>query len=229
MTRRILTIAISIALAAGCKPKTKATEPGEPAGPGKNVEDAVEDETDEAAPPSEDEATGNKKVVMIIACKNFRDEELSEPRKALESAGAEVTVASTSREGCKGMMGMQITPDTMVGDLDADEFDAAVFVGGTGSAALYDDGDVLEFAKAADTEGLVIGAICLAPGILARAGILKGLKATSYDSPAARKAFEEGGATWTGEKVTVDGVVVTANGPEAASEFGAKLVELIEK
>jgi protease I len=227
MNRRILVFTLVAALSAGCKPKAAPPEPEkpgpEPAGEAPETEPEAEEETEVEA-----KAAAGKKAVMIIACKDFRDEELAEPKKILEEAGADVTVASTSTEGCKGMLGAQVTPDALVKDLVADEFDIAVFVGGTGSAAYYEDETVLDFAREADDEGLVIGAICLAPGILAKAGILDGIKATAYDAEQARKAFEEGGAEWTGEKVTVDGVFVTGNGPEAAKEFGEKLVDVLE-
>lgn len=237
MNRTILVLALVTAFAwatgTGCKSKAQSAESGSEAPEGQpeaeEAESATGEESAEEASEEEEEGpAAGKKAVMIIACKDFRDEELAEPKKILEEAGVDVTVASTSAEGCKGMLGAQVTPDTLVGDLDADEFDMAVFVGGSGSAAYYKDETVLTFAREADDEGLVIGAICLAPGILAKAGILEGLKVTSYDAKEAKKALEEGGATWTGDKVTVDGVVVTGNGPDAAKEFGEKLVEVLQ-
>jgi protease I len=231
MRSRILFVALIAGLAwatcAGCKPKTPEAEPEEKP-PEAEVEAEKPAEQEAEKPPEpEDLPLKGKQVVMVIACKDFRDEELAEPRKVLEEAGAQVTVASTSTEGCKGMLGAEVTPDSLVDALDADSFDAAVFVGGSGSAAYYEDEAVLEFARQADKEGLVIGAICLAPGILARAGILDGIKATAYDAEKARKALEEGGATYTGDPVTVDGVIVTGNGPDAAKPFGGKLVEVL--
>jgi protease I len=231
MTRRILVVVLLAALGAGCKDKAKPEEPVEE---GKTAETEAPAQEEKAAEPGPEEEAApgppldGKNVVMIIACKDFRDEELAEPRKALEAAGARVVVASTSRQGCKGMLGAEVTPDLVVGDIVVDEFDAVVFVGGSGSAALYDDEKILSVAREAEKDGLVVGAICLAPGILAKAGVLEGKKATAYDSELARKAFEEGGATYTGAKVVVDGVYVTANGPAAAGAFGEKLVELLE-
>jgi protease I len=233
MHRTILVTALTALLvwplSSGCKPKAEPPPPEE----GPPAEETAEEATGEEGEAAEEEVEGKppaagKKAVMVIACKDFRDEELAEPRKALEEAGVAVTVAATSLEGCKGMKGAEVTPDALVSDLVADEYDLAVFVGGSGSAAYYEDEDVLAFAREADEDGLVIGAICLAPGILAKAGVLDGLEVTAYDADMARKALEEGGATYTGDPVTVDGVVVTGNGPEAASQFGEKLVEVLE-
>jgi protease I len=230
--QRALIITALVVLVAGCKNKTsKAGPPTPPAEESAAPEEAEPEESAEAEPepePEEESSVSGKKVVMIIPCKDFRDEELAEPKKILEEAGVNVTVASTATSGCKGMLGAEVTPDMLVSDVVADEYDAAVFVGGSGSAELYGDETVLELAREADDEGLIIGAICLAPGILASAGILEDLEATSYDDERAKKAFEEGEATWTGDELTVDGVIVTANGPEAAGKFGEKLVEMLE-
>ena len=81
------------------------------------------------------ELTG-KKVVMIIAEKNFRDEELLEPKKILEEEGASVTVASTTLRTATGMFGAKATPDILLSELKMDEYDAIIFVGGAGAESL---------------------------------------------------------------------------------------------
>lgn len=224
-TQHVLVALVAIALTtSGCKPKASAPEPvqEEKTAPAEVDEEAPGPATGKPAP------AGGKNVVMIIACKDFRDEELETPKKILEDAGHDVTVASTSTEGCKGMMGAEVDPDVLLEDVEADDYDAMIFVGGTGSSDYYENEQALELARAGDKEGLVVGAICLAPGILARAGVLKGKKATAYDADIVRKAFEEGGADYTGSKVTVDGVMVTGNGPEAAQAFGEKIAQMLE-
>jgi len=248
MKREIVVMSMLAACAwlcqAGCKEKPATPEP-QPEDEASEEAESTEEATGESAE-AEEEATGEeeveeaaeeeevesevipKKVVMVIACKDFRDEELTEPKEILEEAGHKVTVASKKTGGCKGMKGLEYTPDMLVADIAVDEYDAMVFVGGTGAAAYYEDEEILDLVREADDEGLIIGAICLAPGILAEAGILDGIDATAYDAEQARTALEEGGAEWTGEDVTVDGVFVTANGPEAATAFGEKLTELLK-
>ncbi len=211
---------------AGCKPDARKGQDASnavsvPAGDaGKKTATRAE-----AAP---DVPTSGKKVLMIIACEDFRDEELLEPEKTFVQAGHEVVVASTARKGCKGMMGAEVDPDALLSAVKAADFDAVVFVGGTGSTSLYDDAEALALAKDAAGAGKLVGAICLAPGILARAGVLSGRKVTSYDDEKARKAIEEGGGIWTGANVAVDGNIVTANGPEAAGQFGEKISQLLQ-
>jgi protease I len=74
--------------------------------------------------------------------------------------------------------------------------------------------------------GRVVGAICLAPVILANAGVLKGKSATVAGTEA--KAIEAAGARYTGPGVMVDGNVVTANAPKASRLFGVKIADLLE-
>jgi protease I len=71
----------------------------------------------------------------------------------------------------------------------------------------------------------VVAAICLAPVILARAGVLVGKRATVAGTFAAE--LEQCGATYTGPGVTVDGLVVTANAPKASRAFGEAIAQLL--
>jgi protease I len=163
---------------------------------------------------------------MVIAQKSFRDEELLTPKKAFESAGHSVTVVAPSTATATGMLGAKVTPDGTIKDAESAKYDAVVFVGGSGATALFDDRDAHRLAREAVEGGKVVGAICLAPSILARAGLLKGKRATVWKSES--KTLESGGATYTGEPVTVDGKLVTGNGPEAAAEFADELLKQLK-
>lgn len=168
-----------------------------------------------------------KNILMIIASSNFRDEELSEPKRLFESLGATVKIASSQLTECIGMLGMKVKPDLLLKDVDAKRFDAVIFVGGIGAKEYFDDNLAQSIAKTAFKEGKILGAICLAPAILANAGILQGKKATVYHSEKGR--LKEKGAVYTGEDVTVDGNIVTANGPKSAKDFGKEIKKLLSK
>lgn len=170
-----------------------------------------------------------KKVLMVIAPKDFRDEELSETKRVLESAGVKVTVASRTTAESRGMFGARARPDLALDRANAADYDAVVFIGGSGSKAYFDDPVAHSLASRAAGAGRLVGAICIAPSILARAGLLRGRRATVWDDqgPAGpfAGALRAGGATFTGEDVVRDGKFVTANGPKAAERFGRILVE----
>jgi len=167
-----------------------------------------------------------KKAALIIAENNFRDEEYQVPKEVLQENGIEVITASTTTNECVGKLGMKVTPDVLVADLKLTELDALIFVGGGGSEQYFEDPTAHQLAQDAFNLGKVVGAICIAPVILANAGLLKGRTATVF--PDGKDTLAEKGANYTGGSVEVDGKIITGNGPEAAREFGEKLVELLK-
>ena len=102
-----------------------------------------------------------KKIVMIIAAGDFRDEELNIPLEYFQTKGAQVRVASSVTTPVKGMMGAIVTPDMLYTDIKPAEYDAIVFVGGGGCKLLWNDEDALRLAREAAVAGKVLGAICL--------------------------------------------------------------------
>lgn len=167
-----------------------------------------------------------KTVALIIAERTFRDEEYQVPKEILEKAGFKVLTASTTLEKAVGKLGMTVKPDILVKDLINRELAALIFVGGGGSSQYFNDATAHELARHFYNQGKVVGAICIAPVILANAGLLKGKKATVF--PDGRPDLEAKGAIYTGNQVEVDGNLITGCGPEAAQAFGEKLVELLK-
>jgi len=166
---------------------------------------------------------------MVIAPSNFRDEELLDTKRVLESAGVNVMVASRTTAESRGMFGALARPNIALDRARAADFDAVVFVGGSGAKAYFDDRVAHSLARDAAGAGKLVAAICIAPSILARAGLLRGRRATVWDDQGPSGPFvgnlRAGGATFTGEEVVRDGLFVTANGPKAAEKFGRMLVE----
>ncbi len=148
-----------------------------------------------------------KRILMVIAPKNFRDEEFMIPKQIFENLGFDVTVASKGVKQATGMFNATAEVDKDVGEIDVAYYDTIVFVGGSGSSIYYEDKITLELAKLFYENGKITAAICIAPGILAKAGILKGKKATIWDSGDHTfiKILEEGGANYTGANVERDG------------------------
>jgi len=171
-------------------------------------------------------ASESKKVMMIIASQNFRDEEFLTPKQIFEKAGFNVIVASSSLNTAKGTLGATVKPDILIKDVNVKTFDAVVFVGGPGAEEYFHNPVALKIAQEAYKEGKVVGAICIAPRILAEAGILKGKKATVFHSQI--EALKAKGAIHTGKDVEVDGKIVTASGPKAADKFGNAIVKLLK-
>jgi len=178
----------------------------------------------EKAPPQRVEG---KKVLMIIAPKNFRDEELLDTKDVLTQAGAAVQVASTSLDTAVGMLGAKVRADLLVDSVKVADYDAVIFVGGGGASQYWEDPEAHSIAREAYQTGKVLGAICIAPVTLAQAGLLKGKKATVW-APEKRR-IEAKGAKYTGSSVQVDGKIITANGPTSAREFGKTILKALSQ
>ena len=165
------------------------------------------------------------KILMVLAPSNFRDEEFQKPKAIFERAQALVTVASKGVSEARGMFGAKAAVDKDISEVNAADFDAIVFIGGSGASVYFNDPQAQALAKDAYDQGKIVGAICIAPSILANAGILAGKKATCFPSEASN--LQNKGATYTGELVTVEGRIITGSGPEAAGEFGEKIIEAL--
>ncbi|MDD5308581.1 MAG: DJ-1/PfpI family protein [Deltaproteobacteria bacterium] len=212
---RAACFAIACLVALGCsasgeRPATPVARP-EPAKP--------------ADPPKAKPA--GKNVLMVIAPADFRDEELFETRKVLKAAGHTVKVASMTTQEATGMLGGKATPDLTLADARAADYDAVVFVGGQGSTVLFDDAQAHKLASDAAKDGKVLAAICLAPAILANAGLLTGRRATSNGGATA--VLKAKGAAVVDAAVVEDGRIITGNGPDAAREFGEAIARQLSR
>jgi len=162
------------------------------------------------------------KALMVVAPQNFRDEELFHTKEELESAGVQVSVASKTSNLARGMLGGTIRPNMTLADVNVGEYNAVIFIGGSGASTYFNDSSAHNIAQQAADSNKVLAAICIAPSILANAGVLNGKRATCFPSEA--QNLKANRVAYTGEDVTQDGRIITASGPEAAREFGRRIV-----
>jgi len=172
----------------------------------------------------------NKKILMIIAPENYRDEEFEVPYKKFVDEGALVTVASLKKGKATGMFGSEFDVKTDLSEVDGSDYDGIVFVGGAGVPSVRADKKAVEIAKKG-IDRKVLAAICWAPTILAKAGSVKGKKTTVWlgDDPEYKMKTSEimvhYGAEFTGGSVVEDGNIITGNGPDAAEEFADTIIK----
>lgn len=167
---------------------------------------------------------------MVIAPRDFMDEELFEPKKIFEEKGFQVIVASTSTNTAKGMLGGTVKPDVKISDVNVDECVAIVVVGGIGSMQyLWEDKDLRALVQGAYNQNKIIPAICLSPVVLARAGILEGKKSTVFPDPRAIDELKKNGAIYEDKSVVISDKVITGRDPESAREFGLAIIDAIIK
>jgi len=169
----------------------------------------------------------DKSVLMVIAPKDFRDEEFKEPYDLFTDSGIKVIVASTDTIPAKGMLGMVVTPDILLDQVIPDSFDALVIVGGTGCKILWDNTTLHKIVQNFNATKKTIAAICIAPVVLARAGILKDIKATVY--PTVKEHIEKYDADYTDADVEVSGNIITGSNPDASKEFATAILNTLKQ
>ena len=168
------------------------------------------------------------KILIAVAPKKFRDEELAVPVATFRKAGIAYDIASTCRGSCTGMLGAKTTASLTFDEVDPKQYGCLVIIGGIGSPThLWNDGQLLKLVKDFHESRKIIAAICLSPVVLAHATILKEKKVTCFESPVAFREMKSGGAVLVNKPVVVDGDIITANGPSASQEFADSILKKI--
>jgi protease I len=170
-------------------------------------------------------------TLVVIAQTGFQDVELSGTLAGLKNKQIEYVLSSKNQGVCQGKYGGQVDAAVAWRDVDENAYQAVAFIGGPGAGVLKDDKDVLQVAKKFMHANKLIGAICIAPTILAQAGVLEGKRATVWcdANQTQAKFLESHGATYTGTLVEVCDNVVTGNGPEAAEAFGQAFASMVNQ
>jgi len=167
-----------------------------------------------------------KKIVMIIAKQMFEEPEFKYPKEIFDNEGADVTIASSTLSMATGGS-LRVKPDLLIDDIKVKDFDAIVFIGGVGVIEYFENPQAHRIARQALEADKMLAAICMAPRILANAGVLKGKKATCF--PNVREDIKAKGAIVTGEMVERDGNIITGNGPGAATKFGETIASALSE
>lgn len=169
---------------------------------------------------------------MIVAYKDFRDEEYFTPKEIFENAGAKVETVSSEAGTARGADGGEVLVDLILEDLKPEEYDAIVFIGGPGAQNYMGDKEINRIFQEAVSENKVIGAICIAPAVVAKTGILKEKHATVWSSPLDQsmvKILKDCGTIYEEKDVVVDGKIISGNGPKAAKKFAEATVEVLSQ
>lgn len=171
-----------------------------------------------------------KNILIVVASKNFRDEEYFIPYEIFQNEGARMTTASSVKGEAVGIEGGEARATMTLKEVNPKDFDAIVFVGGDGAREFFDNDEAHKLAQEFYTRRKVVAAICIAPVILARSGILKIKKATVWSSLANKSGLEEfksAGCNYSDEGVVVDGKIITADGPAKSEEFAKAIIEVL--
>ncbi len=169
------------------------------------------------------------KKVAILVTDGFEQVELTQPREALDQAGAKTEVVSPARGQVKGWnhteWGDKIPVDVPLQQAKADNYDALLLPGGVMNPDhLRMNPDAVRFVKSFVDAGKPIAAICHGPWTLIEAGGVKGRKMTSW--PSLQTDLRNAGAHWVDQQVVHDGNLVTSRKPDDIPAFNKEMIGL---
>jgi protease I len=170
----------------------------------------------------------NGKKVAILVAEGFEQLEMTEPKRALEEAGAKTAVVSPAEGEVQAWKHFdkadKFKVDVPLQRARADDFDALVLPGGVANPdQLRTKPEALKFVKAFVDSGKPIAVICHGPWTLIEADAVRGLRITSW--PSLKKDLENAGAEWVDEEVVVHRGIVSSRKPDDLPAFNRKMIE----
>ena len=173
-------------------------------------------------------STLNNKKVAILLTDGFEEIEFTEPKKALEAAGATVEVIAPKENKVKAWdktdWGKEYEVTHSLDSAKASNYDALMLPGGVMNPdELRQITKAVAFAEHFINNNKPIAAICHAAQLLIETGKLKNRKLTSY--PALKTDLINAGANWVDEEVVVDANLTTSRSPADLDAFNKKMVE----
>ncbi len=167
--------------------------------------------------------------VAILVTDGFEQVELTEPRKALDEAGAETRIVSPKDSEVRGWnftdWGQKLPVDLKLDQARPDNFDALLLPGGViNPDKLRLEPKAVAFVKAFFDAGKPVAAICHGPWTILEAGCARGRRVTSW--PSLRTDLTNAGADWTDQEAIVDGKLLTSRKPDDIPAFNREMLRL---
>lgn len=165
-------------------------------------------------------------MVVILLADGFEESEALVPADLLRRANREVSLAGLDSRQVTGGHGIAVTADCTLADLDPDGIELLMLPGGLGGvSAIQASPAALDLIRQVWEKGALLAAICAAPTLLAPLGILEGRRAVCYPG------MEDGlgpARACKGERVVVDGRLITGEAAGSAFDFGLALIEALD-
>ncbi|WAJ26097.1 type 1 glutamine amidotransferase domain-containing protein [Antarcticirhabdus aurantiaca] len=167
--------------------------------------------------------------IAILVTDGFEEVELTEPRKALDGAGAVTSVVSPKEGQVRAWKftewGDSLPVDVPLDEATPDRFDALLLPGGViNPDALRTNGKAVAFAKAFFDAGKPVASICHGPWTLIEAGAARGRRLTSW--PSLKTDLRNAGAEWVDEEAVVDRGLVTSRKPDDIPAFNREMIQM---
>ena len=170
--------------------------------------------------------------VAILVTDGFEQVELTEPKNALDEAGADTLIVSPKDEQVCGWnftdWGVKLPVDLKLDEAKPEDFDALLLPGGViNPDALRIEPKAVAFVKAFFDAGKPVASICHGPWTIIETGAARGRRMTSW--PSLKSDLKNAGADWVDEEVIVDRNLVTSRKPDDITAFNAKMIELFSQ
>ncbi len=173
------------------------------------------------------------KSIAVLLADGFEEGEALFVIDILRRAGFTCDGVSMQGDIACGSHGIRVLPDKKIEEIDPDSYDMVVLPGGLpGADTLRDSEAVIDWVKRFDADpDKFVAAICAAPQVLAKAGISRGRRLTSYPGAKYTALFADADYVdddlQTEECVVTDGHMITSRGPGTTLPFAYKLVEVL--
>jgi len=174
-----------------------------------------------------------RRAVIVVPSQYFNDKEFFGAQEALQIAGIQIDIASSIKGDIKDIDRNVIKATMLVGDIKIDDYDAFIFVGGQGAKEYFANNYILRLVRTANGNKKILAAIGVAPGIFARADIVRGKNVASF--PSQRLNLVNAGAKWQRNGLQIDGNLITADSPDTSNvqnesrRFGAAIVQMLRQ
>lgn len=171
-----------------------------------------------------------KKVVLVVASKGFQEKEYHDTKEILQASDIAVITASDKPGNAVDHQGSAVPVDCTLTELQPSQYDAVFLIGGSGALTFLDNQVMYKVLNELFALEKMYGAICIAPRILAKAGVISGKKVACWDGDGqTEELFKKHGVVFSQDEVVVDGNIITANGPDAAHDFGEAIVKKLQE
>jgi len=165
-------------------------------------------------------------ILIFLSASSFSEEEYLIIKKVFIQAGKRIFITSDSHSVCRGDNGLKVKADTDFYNVNDKNFSAVVLIGGKGSKDYWDNETLHKIARNFQRAGKIVAAICSAPIILARAGLLSKIPATCWYED--KNELINLGIEYKDRSIVAENAVVTADGPRSAEQFAETVLNMIK-
>ena len=163
-----------------------------------------------------------RNVVIILPESNFNEQEFNTVKTHLEKNYIKVFIASDATGLCTGEHGLKVKSDMQLYNIHINNFKAVIFIGGKGVEEYWNNILLHKLIKKSYENKTLLAAICAAPVILAKSGILSSKNAVCY--PDNKKDLTKEGANYTDLPVIQEGKIITARDEISAQQFVESII-----